>query len=103
MEKYYNKKVKVFFENGGEKMEELSEKLDIYEKQEEPIFSFESGAYNNGVTLLKQDSTADYLDIKLEYQGFCIVTLLSKRGLLVSGRPDVVAKYNEKSEIQIFA
>ena len=73
-----------------------TDKLDIYEKQDEPIFSFESGAYNNGVTLLKQDSTADYLDIKLEYQGFCIVTLLNKRGLLVSGRPAVVAKYNEK-------
>ena len=73
-----------------------TDKLDIYEKQEEPIFSFESGAYNNGVTLLKQDSTADYYDIKLEYQGFCIVTLLNKRGLLVSGRPAVVAKYNEK-------
>ena len=73
-----------------------TDKLDIYEKQDEPIFSFESGAYNNGVTLLKHDSTADYLDIKLEYQGFCIVTLLNKRGLLVSGRPAVVAKYNEK-------
>ena len=73
-----------------------TDKLDIYEKQDEPIFSFESGAYNNGVTLLKHDSTADYLDIKLEFQGFCIVTLLNKRGLLVSGRPAVVAKYNEK-------
>ena len=73
-----------------------TDKLDIYEKQDEPIFSFESGSYNNKVTLLKHDSTADYLDIKLEYQGFCIVTLLSKRGLLVSGRPAVVAKYNEK-------
>ena len=73
-----------------------TDKLDIYEKQDEPIFSFESGAYNNGVTLLKHDSTADYLDIKLEYQGFCIVTLLNKRGLLVSGRPAVVAKFNEK-------
>ena len=73
-----------------------TDKLDIYEKQDEPIFSFESGSYNNQVTLLKHDSTADYLDIKLEYQGFCIVTLLSKRGLLVSGRPAVVAKYNEK-------
>ena len=38
---------------------------------------------------------ADYLDIKLEYQGFCIVTLLNKRGLLVSGRPAIVAKYND--------
>lgn len=73
-----------------------TEKLDIYEKQEEPIFSFESGAYNNGVTLLKQDSTTDYLDIKLEYQGFCICTLINKRGLLISGRPTVVAKYKDK-------
>ena len=73
-----------------------TDKLDIYENQEEPIFSFESGAYNNGVTLLKHETTADYLDIKLEYQGFCIVTLLNKKGLLVSGRPSVVAKYNER-------
>ena len=28
------------------------DKLDIYEKQDDPIFSFENGAYNNGVTLL---------------------------------------------------
>ena len=73
-----------------------TDKLDIYEKQEEPIFSFESGAYSNNVTLLKKDSTADYLNIKLEYQGFCITTLLNKKGLLLSGRPTVVAKYNDK-------
>ena len=73
-----------------------TDKLDIYEKQDEPIFSFESGAYPNGVTLLKKDSTADYLNIKLEYQGFCITTLLNKRGLLLSGRPTIVAKYNDK-------
>jgi hypothetical protein len=73
-----------------------TDKLDIYEKQEEPIFSFESGAYSNNVTLLKKDSTADYLNIKLEYQGFCITTLLNKKGLLLSGRPTVVAKFNDK-------
>lgn len=72
------------------------EKLDIYEKQDEPIFSFENGVYQNGATILSQNSTADYLDIKLEYQGFCIVTLLKKRGLLVSGRPNVVVKYKDK-------
>ena len=72
------------------------EKLDIYEKQDEPIFSFENGVYQNGATILSQNSTADYLDIKLEYQGFCIVTLLKKKGLLVSGRPNVVVKYKDK-------
>ena len=72
------------------------EKLDIYEKQDEPIFSFENGVYQNGATVLSQNSTADYLDIKLEYQGFCIVTLLKKKGLLVSGRPNVVVKYKDK-------
>ena len=72
------------------------EKLDIYEKQEEPIFSFENGVYQNGATILSQNSTADYLDIKLEFQGFCIVTLLNKKGLLVSGRPNVVVKYKDK-------
>ena len=72
------------------------EKLDIYEKQDEPIFSFENGIYQNGATILSQNSTVDYLDIKLEYQGFCIVTLLKKKGLLVSGRPNVVVKYKDK-------
>jgi hypothetical protein len=82
-------------ETWEECFELYTEKLDIYEKQDEPIFSFESGAYGQGVTLLKQDSTADYLDIKLEYQGFCITTLFNKK-LLISGRPTVVAKYNDK-------
>ncbi len=72
------------------------EKLDIYEKQEEPIFSFENGVYQNGATILSQNSTADFLDIKLEFQGFCIVTLLNKKGLLVCGRPNVVVKYKDR-------
>lgn len=93
-----NNKIKLEYdlENWEGCFEIYTEKLDIYEKQEEPVFSFESGAYNNGVTLLKQESTSDYLDIKLEYQGFCICTLLNKQGLLISGRPAVVAKYNDK-------
>lgn len=72
------------------------DKLDIYEKQEEPKFAFESGMYQNGVTILLQNSTADFLDLKLEYQGFCICTLLNKKGLLINGRPKVVVKYKEK-------
>lgn len=59
-------------------------------------FSFEAGVYQNGVTILLPNSTADFLDIKLEFQGFCIVTLLKKEGLLVNGKPNIVAKYKEK-------
>lgn len=59
-------------------------------------FSFEAGVYQNGVTILLPHTTADFLDIKLEFQGFCIVTLLKKEGLLVNGKPNIVAKYKEK-------
>lgn len=59
-------------------------------------FSFEAGIYQNGVTILLPHTTADFLDIKLEFQGFCIVTLLKKEGLLVNGKPNIVAKYKEK-------
>ena len=64
--------------------------------KEENNFSFESGLYQNGVTILLPHTTADFLDIKLEFQGFCIVTLLKKEGLLVNGKPNIVAKYKEK-------
>jgi hypothetical protein len=72
------------------------ENLENYAKREEPTFSFESGLYQNGVTVLLPHTTADFLDIKLEYQGFCIVTLLRKEGLLNNGRPNIVTKYKDK-------
>jgi len=59
-------------------------------------FSFEAGVYQNGVTILLPHTTADFLDIKLEFQGFCIVTLIKKEGLLVNGKPNIVAKFKEK-------
>ncbi len=59
-------------------------------------FSFEAGLYQNGVTILLPHTTADFLDIKLEFQGFCIVNLLKKEGLLLNGKPNIVAKYKEK-------
>lgn len=64
-------------------------------KNDEQNFSFESGIYQNGVTILYPHTTADFLDIKLEFQGFCIVTLLKSDGLLVNGRPNIVAKYKD--------
>ena len=69
---------------------------DITIKKEEPTFSFEAGNYPNGVSILLPHSTADFLDIKLEYQGFCVVTLLKKEGLLVSGKPNIVSKFKDK-------
>ena len=69
---------------------------DINIKQVEPTFSFEAGNYPNGVTILLPHTTADFLDIKLEYQGFCIVTLLKREGLLVSGKPNIVSKFKDK-------
>jgi len=65
-------------------------------KQEESNFNFEAGVYQNGVTILLPQSTADFLDIKLEFQGFCIVTLMKKEGLLVNGKPSIVAKFKDK-------
>ena len=76
------------------KLENLIKDVNI--KKEEAMFSFESGLYPNGVTILLPHTTADFLDIKLEYQGFCTVTLLRKDGLLVSGKPNIVAKFKDK-------
>jgi len=68
----------------------------INKNEENNAFSFEAGVYQNGVTILLPHTTADFLDIKLEFQGFCIVTLLKKEGLLVHGKPNIVTKYKEK-------
>lgn len=59
-------------------------------------FNFESGQYQNGVTVYLPHNTADYMDIKLDFQGFCIVTLLEKGGLIVNGRQNLVVKYKDK-------
>lgn len=58
--------------------------------------NIEAGLYQNGVTVILPHSTADFMDIKLEFQGFCIVTLVTKEGLLVNGKPNIVARYKEK-------
>ena len=79
------------------------------ENEEEPVFEFDAGPYQNGVTILLPHSTADFMDIKLEYQGFCIITLLKRPDLLLNGKPSVVTKFKDKymvfnsqSEIQDF-
>lgn len=80
-----------------ERFDQYLENLDIYAKlMQEQAFSFESGLYQNGVTVLLPHTTADFLDIKLEFQGFCLVTLLKKHGLLVNGKPSVVTKFKDK-------
>jgi len=76
--------------------QEHLEKLDIYINKPDPIFSFEPGLYPNNVTILLPNNTAEFADIKLDYKGFCIVTLLIHNGLLVEGTPNIVAKFKEK-------
>ena len=65
-------------------------------KIESNDINIEPGVYQNGVIIILPNSTADYMDIKLDYQGFCIVTILKKEGLLVNGQPNIIAKYEDK-------
>lgn len=66
----------------------------FYQGQE---FSIESGLYQNGVTIIHPHNVADFMDIKIDYQGFCIVSLLdNNKNKLVNGKPNVVAKYKDK-------
>ena len=67
-----------------------------HSQPEDDHFDFEAGLYPNGVTILLPHTTADFMDIKLEYQGFCIVTLLKREGLLLNGKPSVVTKFKDK-------
>lgn len=76
--------------------EEHIEKLDIYLKKPQPLFTYEPGLYRNDITIILPNNTADFGDIKLELKGVCVVTLLTKNGLVIEGKPDVVAKYKEK-------
>jgi hypothetical protein len=82
-----------FFEG---KFPDSIERMELYGRKDEPMFSFESGLYQNGVSVLLPHTTADFLDIKLEFQGFCIVTLIRKNGLLVNGRPNIVTNFKDK-------
>lgn len=82
-----------FFEG---KFPESIERMELYGRKDEPMFSFESGLYQNGVSVLLPHTTADFLDIKLEFQGFCIVTLIRRNGLLVNGRPNIVTNFKDK-------
>lgn len=68
----------------------------VNKKQKISNIDLEQGTYQSGVTILFPNSIADYMDLKLEYQGFCIVTLTKKNGLLVLGTPNIVAKYENK-------
>lgn len=70
--------------------------ISTRERSDEGIFSFEPGVYHNGVSILLPHTTADYGDIKLEFQGFCIVTMLKVNGLIVEGKTKVVAKFKDK-------
>lgn len=63
---------------------------------EEVIGNDGAGMYKNGVTVILPESSPDFMDIKLDYQGFCIVSIINKEGLLVTGKPNVVVKYKEK-------
>ena len=69
---------------------------NINRVEEDEAFDYEAGIYPSGVTILLPHTTADFMDIKLEYQGFCIVTLLKKEGLLLNGKPSVVTKFKDK-------
>lgn len=68
----------------------------IKEKQEE-IFTIESGYYQKGVSIILPHNSVDFMHLKLDYQGFCLVTLINKDGLLVNGKPTIIAKYKDKN------
>ncbi len=68
----------------------------LNKKPQNTNVNIEAGTYQNGVSIILPSSRADFMDLKLEYQGFCIVTLIKKEGLLVTGQPNIVAKYKDR-------
>jgi hypothetical protein len=65
--------------------------------REENQMNFESGMYQNGVNILLPHSTIDFYETKLDYEGFCIVSIIKREGLLVNGTPNLIAKYKDKN------
>jgi hypothetical protein len=65
--------------------------------KEENLMNFESGMYQNGVNILLPHTTIDFYETKLDYEGFCIVSIINREGLLVNGTPNLIAKYKEKN------
>lgn len=49
----------------------------------------DEGIYESGATLLSVQSTADFMLLPLELQGFCPWTIVHARGLLVPGKPNL--------------
>jgi hypothetical protein len=65
--------------------------------REDNLMNFESGMYQNGVNILLPHTTIDFYETKLDYEGFCIVSILNREGLLVNGTPNLIAKYKDKN------
>mmetsp|Transcript_54199 Transcript_54199/g.129118 ORF Transcript_54199/g.129118 Transcript_54199/m.129118 type:complete len:623 (-) Transcript_54199:94-1962(-) len=58
------------------------------------------GAGGAGPVRLTQENFGDFLQVALDFQGFCIHTLVSKDRLLVPGNPSLgVIKYGEKHTV----
>lgn len=52
---------------------------------------------------LSPESTADIANLDFMYNGFCPVTLVDRRGLLLHGTPDVFGAVNHKDKFYAFA
>lgn len=59
---------------------------------------FESPERNlNGVQRLTSENTPDFMHLPLDFQGFCLWTIVRKQGLLVPGKPTLgVLKFRER-------
>jgi hypothetical protein len=57
----------------------------------------ESVKSNNGVLRLTSETTPDFMHLPLDFQGFCIWSIVRRDGLLVPGKPTLgVAKFRER-------
>jgi hypothetical protein len=77
-------------------VKEWTDLVDLPADRDIPDLNFEPGMYQNGVSVYLPFSTADFYNIRLDYQGVCIVTLITKQGLLINGKPNIVLKYKDK-------
>jgi hypothetical protein len=65
--------------------------------RDDNLMNFEPGMYQNGVNILLPHTTIDFYETKLDYEGFCIVSILNREGLLVNGTPNLIARYKDKN------
>jgi hypothetical protein len=71
--------------------------LSLREDEERPVLDPARVPQSSEITLLTPENTADFMQLPLDYHGFCVWSLVEADGLLIPGKPSLgVVKYHEK-------